>query len=125
VTFRPAYAVLATVFFAVEVWIALSVRDSFVRPYVGDVLAVMLMYCVLRAVTPLGMIAAITTALVFAFVVELAQLFSLLDMIGLRGNGIAETVLGGAFDLLDLIAYAVGALIAVAAETAVKPKAAP
>jgi hypothetical protein len=125
VTFRPAYAIVAIILFVIEVFIALSVRDGFVRPYVGDGLAVMLVYCALRTATPFGMIAAIITTLAFAFAIEFAQLFNLLDLTGLRGNGIVETVLGGAFDLLDLVAYAVGALIIAAAETAVKPKAAP
>ena len=50
---RWGYALAALVLFAVEVVIALFVRDAFVRPYLGDVLAVMLVYAVLRAVTPL------------------------------------------------------------------------
>jgi hypothetical protein len=124
VTFRPAYAVVAVILFAVEVFIALSLHDGFVRPYVGDVLAVMLVYCALRAVTPLRTIAAITTTLVFAFAVELAQLFNLLDFLALRGNAAAETVLGGSFDLFDLVAYAIGALIIVAAES-IQPKVTP
>ena len=124
VTFRPAYAVVAIILFAIEVFIALNVRDGFIRPYVGDVLAVMLVYCALRAAAPLRMVPAIAVTLAFALAIELAQLLNLLDVLALRGNTIAETVLGGAFDLLDLVAYMSGALIVLAAES-IMPNAKP
>ena len=38
-TWRWSYALAAALLFAVEVAIALYVRDRFVRPYLGDVLA--------------------------------------------------------------------------------------
>jgi hypothetical protein len=47
-TFRPAYALAALIIFAIEVCIALFVHDGFIRPYVGDVLAVALVYAALR-----------------------------------------------------------------------------
>ncbi len=125
VTVRPAYAIVAAIIFAIEIFIALSMHDGFIRSYVGDGLAVMLIYCVLRALTRVGMVAAIVATLALASVLETTQLFDLLDVVGLRGNAIAETLLGGSFELLDLVAYAAGALITVAAETSIKPKATP
>ena len=124
-TFRPAYAIVAIIIFAIEVFIALYVRDAFIRPYVGDALAVMLAYCALRAIAPLRMTGAILATLALAFAVELAQLFNLLDLLALRGNAVAGTILGGSFDLLDLAAYTAGALVIVVAETGIRPKAAP
>ena len=51
-TFRPAYAFATLIIFLIEVLIALYVRDAFVRPFGGDILAVILVYTGLRAVTP-------------------------------------------------------------------------
>jgi uncharacterized protein DUF2809 len=116
-TFRPGYALAALAIFAIEVMIALFVRDAFIRPYIGDVLAVILVYCALRAVTRLNLAAAIAVTLGIAAAIELAQLFNLLDATGLRSNRIAAIVLGGSFDWLDLAAYAAGAAIAIAVET--------
>lgn len=113
---RAAYAFAAFAIFAIEVIIALFVRDAFIRPYLGDVLAVALVYTALRAVTPLGLWPTIALTLAIAFAVELAQLFNLLDATGLRGNPVARVVLGGSFDLADLAAYAAGALLVVAVE---------
>jgi hypothetical protein len=115
-TFRPTYAVAALAIFAIEVFIALFVRDSFIRPYVGDVLAVALVYAVLRAATPLGLWPAIILSLAIAFAVELGQLFGIARALGLESNPVARVVLGGSFDLVDLAAYATGALLVVAVE---------
>lgn len=103
--------------------IALFVHDAFVRPYIGDVLAVILVYTALRAITPLRLIPAIILTLAIAVAIELAQLFNLLDALGLRSNRIAATVLGGSFDWLDLAAYAAGAALVIAAETLLRRRA--
>ncbi|HEV7691022.1 MAG TPA: DUF2809 domain-containing protein [Hyphomonadaceae bacterium] len=114
--FRPGYGLAALVVFAVEVCIALFVHDGLIRPYIGDVLAVVLVYCALRAVTPMPLWPAIAVTLSIALAIELAQLLNLLDALGLRSNRIAATVLGGSFDWLDLVAYAAGAFAVVAVE---------
>lgn len=115
-TFRKSYAVIALVLFVIEVMIALFVRDAFIRPYVGDVLAVMLVYAGLRAVTPLNADRAIAVALAIAVAVESAQALNLLDALGLRDNAVARTVLGGSFDWLDIAAYVAGAVIVLVLE---------
>ena len=97
--------------------IAIFVHDAFIRPYIGDVLAVILVYCALRAVTPLSLWRAVMLTLAIALAIELAQLFNFLDALGLRSNRVAATVLGGSFDWLDLTAYAAGAALILAAET--------
>ncbi len=113
---RRSYAVVALVLLGIEVVIALFVRDAFIRPYVGDVLAVMLVYTGLRAVAPIGTIPAITATLAIAFAIEAAQALNLLGALGLSGNALARTVLGGSFDWLDIGAYMAGAVIVLAIE---------
>lgn len=113
---RRAYLIAAIILFAIEVLIALFVRDDFIRPYIGDVLAVALVYTALRAATPLPLIPALATTLAIAFAIEIAQALNFLDAIGLRDNTIARTILGGVFDWSDLVAYTVGAAIIFAAE---------
>jgi hypothetical protein len=115
---RLGYAAATGIVLAVEVFIALFVRDGFVRPYVGDVLAVILVYLALRTATSLRVAPAAAAALGIAFAVELGQLVNLLDMLGLRGNRVARVILGSGFDPADLLAYAAGALCAVLVERA-------
>ncbi len=91
-------------------------HDNFVRPYVGDVLAIVFVYIALRAIAPLGLTSAITVTLAIALAIEIAQALDLRAALGLANNELARTVLGGAFDWLDLAAYAAGALLVVVAE---------
>lgn len=114
---RLVYAGVALGLFVVEVLIALYVRDTFIRPYVGDVLAVALVYAVLRAATPLSRIGAAAFALGIAAAIEIAQALNMLAALGLSGNALARTVLGGSFDWLDLAAYAAGAVISLAIDS--------
>lgn len=113
---RRSYVFAALVLLAIEVMIALFVRDAVIRPYVGDVLAVMLVYTALWAVVPIGAFPAIVVTLAIAFAIEAAQALNLLGALGLSDNALARTVLGGSFDWLDIAAYVAGVLIVLALE---------
>jgi CBS-domain-containing membrane protein len=117
---RLAYLLATVVILTVEVVIALFVRDDLVRPYVGDTLAVVLVYCALRAATPLSSAMAIAASLGLAVVIELGQLFHVLNAVGLADNRLARVVLGGVLDLKDLAAYATGAVLIAIVEGARK-----
>ena len=114
---RGVYLIAAILIFAIEVLIALFVRDDFVRPYLGDVLAIGFVYAALRALTPLSFPHALAVTLAIALVIELAQAFGLLGALGLADNELARIVLGGVFDWHDLAAYAAGGAIIAALET--------
>lgn len=114
--FHRGYALLTLLVFAIEVLIALYVRDRFVRPYLGDTLAVILVYLGLRAVLRIGVIPAAAAAFAIAVMVELGQLIGIVSLLGLSDNAIASTVLGTGFEAWDFVAYAAGAIIAVLAE---------
>ena len=115
---RLLYAGAAIALFCVEVAIALFVNDAFVRPYVGDVLAVLLVYTALRAATPLSLRSALATTLAIAVLIEVAQAAKLLSALGLGENRLARIVFGGSFDWLDLLAYAAGGIVIVGIELA-------
>ncbi|WP_243134546.1 DUF2809 domain-containing protein [Enterocloster asparagiformis] len=51
---RLRYTLAFLALFALEAFIALRVRDRFVRPYLGDVMVVWVVYCFVRAVRPRG-----------------------------------------------------------------------
>ncbi|OYX52743.1 MAG: hypothetical protein B7Y97_00220 [Sphingomonas sp. 32-66-10] len=110
------YALAAVMLFAIEVVIALYVRDRFVRPHLGDTLAVLLVYCGLRAATCIGALPAAAAAFGVAALVELGQLIGILDLLGWRDSPLARTLLGTGFDWKDFLAYAAGAGIALVAE---------
>ncbi len=116
-SFRPGYALAALALFLVEVAIALWVKDRFIRPYGGDVLATILVYLTLRAVTDLRVMPASLAALAISFMVECAQALDLVARLGLAHNVPARTIFGTAFAVEDLLAYTAGALIVLVGET--------
>ena len=115
-SWRPRYALAALLLLLVEIAIALWVRDRFVRPYVGDILAVILVYAALRAVTTLRVVPAATTAFLVGLLVEIGQAVNLLGLLGLADHGVARIVFGTSFSIGDIVCYAVGATIAVLVE---------
>jgi len=119
---RSSYLIAAIVLFGLEVFIALFVRDAFVRPYIGDVLAIALVYTALRAVAPLSLSSALATTLAIAVLIEVAQAAKLLSALGLGENRLARIVFGGSFDWLDLLAYAAGGIMIVLVERAAQRK---
>ena len=107
-TFRRRYLIAAAFLLLVEICIALYVRDSLVRPYGGDFLVVILIYCVGRAFLNWSVTAVAVATLLFSFAVEIGQYYSLVDRLGLRGNRLAEIVIGVGFSWGDLLAYTLG-----------------
>ncbi|KSB89914.1 hypothetical protein AS593_03475 [Caulobacter vibrioides] len=109
---RSGHLAVAIALFAVEVVIALFVRDAFVRPYLGDVLATAMAYFGLRGVTPLGRAGAAVAAFGLGAAIEIGQALHVLDLVGLGASRVARVVFGGVFDLKDLACYAVGVALA-------------
>ncbi len=107
-TFRPVYFILTLVLFAVELLIALYVNDSFVRPYLGDYLVVILLYCFLRSFFKIAVSKATAIVLLISFLVEGFQGLQGIRLLGWQNNRLAQTVLGTSFEWTDLLAYVLG-----------------
>ena len=115
-TFDKKYFLWAAVLFVVEVLIALFVRDAFIRPYVGDFLVVILLYCAIRTFLKAPVMKVALGVLMFAYLLEVLQYFRLVDRLGLTDNLLAKTVIGYGFAWLDMVAYTLGILIVLAVE---------
>lgn len=94
-----------------EVLIALFVQDRFVRPYLGDVLVVVLLYCFVRVAVPVGLRGLPLYLLVVAAVVEFGQYLDILSLIGVGANSPLRIVFGTSFAWADLVCYAAGAAL--------------
>lgn len=106
--FDKRYFALAVLLFIIEVYIAMYVRDSFIRPYVGDFLVVLLLYCLLRSFIKVSMRPAALGVLAFAFILETLQYFRIDKLLGLPHSSVAAIVIGSAFAWEDLLAYTLG-----------------
>ncbi|WP_207422589.1 DUF2809 domain-containing protein [Desertivirga brevis] len=108
--FNKRYFIIAIFLFIVEFLIGKYVHDNFVRPYVGDFLIVIFLYCLLKSFINIPVKAAVLTVLIISYIIEALQYLNFLDMIGLRDSTIANLVLGNYFTWSDILAYSLGAI---------------
>ena len=109
---RLRYFLIFCGLLAIEIAIALFVNDSFVRPYVGDMLVTLLLCCLCRVIVPTNIRLLPVYVFLFAAAVEIGQYFDLVALLGLEDNTILSIALGRTFSWLDLICYAVGCVVA-------------
>ena len=102
--------------FIIEVLIALFVNDKFIRPYLGDVLVVILIYCFLKSFLRMPVLSAAISVLVFAFTIEFLQFLNIVEKLSLEEYKIARTVIGTSFSWIDLLTYIAGIVIVIAVE---------
>jgi hypothetical protein len=114
--FNRNYFILTILLFLVETAIALYLHDNFIRPYFGDFLVVMLLYCFLKSFINLSVWVAAGLVLLFSFTIEIAQYFNMVEKLGLQHSKIARVVLGNSFAWMDLLAYVLGILAVISIE---------
>lgn len=114
--FKPKYLIVAILVFIVEVMIALFVHDRFIRPYIGDVLVVVLIYSFAKSFLNLPVLPVAIGVLLFAFGTEVLQYFNIVERIGLGHSKLARIVIGTSFAWEDFLAYLVGVLFVIMVE---------
>jgi Protein of unknown function (DUF2809) len=115
--FNKRYAVYTIELFLVEVFIGVFIHDSFVRPFVGDVLVIILIYCLVRTFWKVRYNTAALSVLVFALTIEILQYFNLVDILGVRKYKIIAIAIGSTFDWKDIVAYILGTAIVLKLES--------
>ena len=108
---RMIYVMATVLLLAVEVVIALFVHDNFIRPYIGDVLVVIVLYTFLRIWIPNKIKLLHLYIFLFAAGVEVLQYFQIVKLLGLEGNSFFRILVGSVFDVKDILCYAVGCLL--------------
>ena len=98
---RIFYIISFLMIFCIEVLIALYVRDSFVRPYMGDALVVVLVYSFVRIFIPTGIPRLPFYVFLFACFVEILQYFQLVETLGITNRAL-RIILGSTFDWKDV-----------------------
>ncbi|MCF6128836.1 DUF2809 domain-containing protein [Flavobacterium sp. AS60] len=116
IQFNLKYFALTISLFIIETLIALYVHDNFVRPYFGDVLVVILIYCFLKSFLNLKVTTASIFVLLFAFTIEFLQYLNIVEKLELQNSKIARTVIGTSFSWEDIISYIAGIVVVIAVE---------
>lgn len=116
-TFQKKYLLVTLVLLMVEVCIALYVHDAIIRPYVGDLLVVILIYSFCKIFLRVEIKSLALAVLLFAYLIEYLQYINFIKWLGLENNTLANVVMGNSFEWIDMLAYTVGAVLVVFIET--------
>lgn len=110
-TFNWKYLLLTVFIFTIEVCIALFLKDTIIRPFVGDVLVVILIYCFFRIFLLISYWKIAFGVFLFACFIEILQYFNYVKLLGLEDNRVLSVAMGRTFEWTDFIAYFTGFLL--------------
>lgn len=105
---RKVYLISSAIILITEIFIALFVRDSFIRPYGGDILVTILLCCMIRTVFPDRIKYLPVWVFMFAVTVEIMQYFDIVSLMGLSHIPFFRILIGSVFSWEDIICYGVG-----------------
>ena len=108
---RMGYAAAFMLILVIEAGIALFVRDSFIRPYGGDVLVVILLCCFIRIFIPERIRLLPLWVFLFAAAVEVGQYYDFVSLLGLGELRFFRVLMGSTFSIVDILCYALGCTI--------------
>jgi hypothetical protein len=109
--FNPVYFIFTVILLVTEILIAVYVHDRFIRPYFGDVLVVILVYCFLKTFLNIRVIHAAAAALLFSYAIETLQYFDIVTRLSLEDSKYLAVMIGNSFAWEDMVAYTAGIAI--------------
>lgn len=113
---RIIYLIIFLLLLLTEIIIALFVNDSFIRPYIGDVLVIILICAFLRIFFPEKPRLLPLFVTVFGIAVEFLQYFDFAAYLGAESSRFISILLGRTFDIKDIICYTAGGILFFIAE---------
>lgn len=116
---RMAAICVTLVLLLTEVMIALFVHDRFIRPYVGDILVVIVIYAFLKifVLKPCPWLPG--GVFLFAALVEGLQAMHIVELLGVANNPFLRVLIGSVFDWKDILCYGIGCLFLFGFEIAI------
>ncbi len=114
--FNINYLILAIILFGVEALIGIYAHDAFIRPFMGDLLIGVFIYCVIKSfiASPVWPTAIFT--LLVCYAAETMQYFHFLNHMGWQHSKLAQIVFGTTFSWGDLLCYTIGMMMVLLTE---------
>ncbi|PNW22136.1 ribosomal maturation YjgA family protein [Salegentibacter mishustinae] len=94
----------------IEILIASFIKDDFIKPYLGDFLVVIMLYCFLMGISRFAIYKSLFIVLVFSFTIEFLQLIDIANLLQYQPPKPIMIILGNSFSVGDLVAYLLGLL---------------
>lgn len=108
---RIKYLITFTILLCIEILIAICVHDTFIRPYVGDLLVVVVLYCIVRVIIPDKYRLMPFWIFVFASFIECLQYLKWVERLGIENNAFLRILMGATFDWKDIVCYGSGCIL--------------
>jgi Protein of unknown function (DUF2809) len=115
-TLNKKYLYLSIILFALEIIIAKYIHDDFIRPYIGDLLVVVLIYCFLKSFLNVHYLKMAIAVLIFSYCIEALQFIKLVNIVGLQNYKWARIIIGTSFSWIDMLMYTIGIIIVIVVE---------
>jgi hypothetical protein len=116
INFNKIYFLIALLILLIEVLIGLYMRDTLIRPYGGDFLVVILLYCIVKSFADTPVFITAIGVLLFAYVVEISQHFQLVQLLGFGNSRLAVMLMGTSFSFTDMMVYTMGIFLVIVTE---------
>lgn len=113
---KVGYLLTSLALLFTEIIIALFVNDEIVRPYVGDILVVILIYTLIRSFSKTKIMYLPLFLLAFACTVELSQYYGLVNFLDMQDNIFVATILGTSYSLVDILCYFIAMILLLVCE---------
>lgn len=113
---RRYYVIGFIILFGIEAAIAGYLKGGFIRSYLGDLFAVILIYTLLMACSRFSVKTGLMLTALIALLVEVLQLIDLTQFFEGPYKSVAVLLFGSHFSWLDLLMYALGLLVVYALE---------
>lgn len=105
---RVVYLAMFIILLLVEVWIAIFVKGGFIRHNLGDILVVIVIYFFIKIFWQKKHIWLALEIFLFAVLVEVAQYFRMVEILGVEDNTFLRVLIGSVFDIKDIVSYGIG-----------------
>jgi len=112
---HKGYLLLSILLLIIEILIAVYLNDSLIRPYGGDFLVVILLYCLMRSFLNISVLRTALVVLLISYVVEITQYFKLADLLGVRSR-VLRILMGSYFTWNDILSYTLGIIFVILLE---------
>lgn len=109
--FNKTYFFGFLILFIIEACIAFFIKEGFIRHTFGDVLVVIMLYCLIKSFVKAKPIYIAITVLIVSFGIEFLQLTHILQWLHIENNKALKLILGSTFDINDLLAYLFGIIM--------------
>lgn len=106
--FNKHYLRLTIIFLLIEVLIGAFIHDFILRPFGGDALVVILIYCFVKSFFDSNYLKVSFGVIMFCYLIEVLQYFDYVRYLGLDCSPFFSTLMGRTFSWMDLLAYSAG-----------------